>query len=77
LEHEPDAHFAAFFLYCCDKLGISPDGSGNANKLYRSFQPYLTEFGGRIIFPEPDSWSIECLEFNTPEDLIMFKLKFN
>lgn len=76
-EDGPWTHWASFYQYCCDKLKIKTDGRENANTLFRSFEIFLVDFGGRIIFPREDSWSIVCLEFNTEEDLVVFKLTFN
>lgn len=79
-EDAPWTHWSSFYRYCLKEMGVQINlGSANPNLVFKSFKPYLEKYNGKIIWPHDDSlsWSIECLEFKTAEDLLIFKLTFN
>lgn len=64
-----DHHYACFYVWCRDNkllpLNSSiPDGANSV----------LKQFGAHMLFE--DNW-VTHIVFNTEEDLICFKLKFN
>lgn len=73
-------HWQCFSKYCFDKVGRNQDGVYENRVYFRITGDVLSEFNGKIIWPnkDPDStWSLDHLEFETEEDLVIFKLKFN
>ena len=76
---QPDYHWGAFFKYSLDRLGLVNDGRGNANQLFKAANSILYEFHGKIIWYNGDDtkYYFQCLEFDTIEDLLYFKLRFN
>lgn len=75
----PDIHWRNFFTYACDKLNLR--FNMDANFMFHAVEPVLKEYNGRLVWPSngENVWSssLEALEFDTPEDLLFFKLKFN
>jgi hypothetical protein len=73
-------HWRSFSKYCSGKFGYKENLCYDISELLSTFDKVLGEFNGKIIYPNknPESeWVMDHLEFETEEDLLFFKLKFN
>lgn len=69
-----------FAEYCFKDEGFKRDHLYEPKIFFDIAGKELSNFNGKIIWPNKDPnslWSMDHLEFNTEEDLLIFKLKFN
>ena len=64
-------HWAVFFDYAIKGI----DDFTNTDDKWYIIQEKLLEYKGRCVFSY-GRW-LDCVEFDTEEDLLYFKLKFN
>jgi len=71
-----DQHWANFYRYGCKKLEINERGNNNA--VLHLLLPLLKEYNGTYVWPGGETWRqyIIALEFESDEDMIIFKLRF-